>query len=172
MRTSFILELYYEQDDDQSFAVCEAKKLGDLVHRLVPDKHLSLEIRVLKAAAIYRVIFQDAGVRHNVPNQNPSTDGHQSLLITREDIGAEGWAGAKKGCLSKRALEEKASLGADSADISIHEWLHTIEGCEIDGWIIPHPHANPRFGFAAASGRGPDGKETWHDWYKFALGVH
>jgi hypothetical protein len=167
MCASFILELYYEHDDDQDFAVCEAKKLGSLVKRLAP--HLSLEIRVLKATAIYRAVFEYEGAWLNVPNQGPSCEDHQSLLITREEIGASGWAGPKTGCLSKQALEEKASKGADSADITIHEWLHTLEGREIDGWMVPNAHANPQFGFEFASSRGPDGLGIWHDWYRFAL---
>jgi hypothetical protein len=55
------------------------------------------------------------------------------------------------------------------ADITIHEWLHTIEGQMIQGRSVPYvdsPEAH-RFGSTV----GADGQATWHDWYRFMLGA-
>jgi hypothetical protein len=163
----FTLELYFERESDHAFVDDEAARLIALVAALAP--HIDLEVLTSKATAITRVLFDSDGTRHDVPNQAPSKIGRQALLITNEDIGAEGWAGRVQGCLSKQRMEKKRMAGADSADITIHEWLHTIEGLEINGRMIPHPHLNASFGFPNPSGRGPDGGDTWHSWYRYEL---
>ena len=170
MKTSFTLELYFEDDCDRTFAEQEAAKLIELVRALAP--HLVLEVKTRKATAISRSRFRFEDTQYDVPNQVPSRQGCQSLLITKEPIGASGWAGRGQGCLSKQALDEKAKKGANSADISLHEWMHTIEGLEINGRKIPHLHQNKELGFPSASGQGPDGENTWHDWYRYVLRNH
>lgn len=105
----------------------------------------------------------------DVPNHEPSSPDRQSLIITNEDIQAQGWAGPGRGCLSKQRMKDKASRGGNSANITIHEWLHTIEGLMINGKSIPHPHSNSSYGFPYPSGKDVDGEDTWYEWYKFIL---
>jgi hypothetical protein len=167
MPAEFFLELYFEHDVDRAFAEGEANKLTSLVRKLAP--HIALHVSVLNATNILRRRFCCDGRSYDVPNQAPSRSGRQSLLITSEDIQAEGWAGSKQGCLSKQRMEEKERNRGSSADITIHEWMHTIEGLQVDGRRMPDPHSNASFGFTVPSGRGGDGQDIWHDWYAFAL---
>ena len=50
--------------------------------------------------------------------------------------------GGKQGCLNKQKVEKKLQKGVSPADITIHEWLHTIEDLEINGGQIPNSHTN------------------------------
>jgi hypothetical protein len=158
MRTAFTLELYYEPGVGQGFAADSAERLKRLVSMLAP--HVDLTVLVLPTQNIVRSRFLYDGKTLDVPNHAPLSQQHQSLLITTEDIQAEGWAGLGRGCLSKSRMSAKINAGGDSADITIHEWLHTVEGAEIDGWRIPNPHSNGQYGFVNPSGRSDDGGET------------
>jgi hypothetical protein len=163
---TFSLELYYAKDKDRAFAEAEAKRMVKLLAELAP--HIELKIRVLKSTSPVRCKFDSNGP-HDVPNQRPSSDACQSLLITDEDIGAAGWAGPKMGCLSKQRMEEKLAKGADSADISLHEWMHTLYGQEINGRTLGWLHDNPKFGFPDPDSIDKSGDGVWHRWYKFYL---
>jgi hypothetical protein len=78
-------------------------------------------------------------------------------------------AGPGIGCLNKRRMEEKIRRGGNSADITIHEWLHTLQGQKINGRVLPSPDENGRYGFSTPDGQGPDGVDVWHKWYEFVL---
>jgi hypothetical protein len=163
----FPLELYYERDSDGALAEDTAKRLTNLLHSLAP--HVVLAILVLRADRIVRSRFSYEAASHDVPNHLPTCALHQSLLITNEEIGAAGWAGPGQGCVSKERIAQKVCTGADSADITLHEWLHTIEGLKINGRTVPDPHQNAEFGFPEPSGHDADGGDTWHDWYRYML---
>lgn len=162
----FTLELYYVRDEDRSFAEAEAKKMTALLAEIAP--HIELQIKVLKSTSPVRSRFNSGGW-HDVPNQPASDRSAQSLLITDEDIGAAGWAGPGAGCLSKQRLEEKARKGGNSADISLHEWMHTIMGRKINGRELGWLHDNPQFGFADPDYVDKAGDGVWHRWYKYYL---
>ena len=165
---ALVLELYYEDQSGHAFAQDSRLNLAQLVRKLAP--HVNLEIDVLEARRIERSRFNALGQDHDVPNSPPSRSGRQSLLITNENIGAAGWAGPEKGCISRQEMEDKARRGGNSADITIHEWLHTIEGIEINGRRVPNPDRNTDYGYPDASGVGGDGEPTWYCWYSYALG--
>jgi len=169
VKPAFVLELYYERDSDRPFAEEARAALLVLLSHIAP--HLQLDVIVLKAMELIWVKHPFDQALPKIPNHLPTAEHHQSILITSADLGPnyEGLAGPGKGCLSKQRMQEKLDQGGDSADISIHEWLHTIEGLEIGGRTLPSPDNNDRYGFDWARGRGGDGKETWHDWYRFIL---
>jgi len=161
MTTEFRLEIFFEQDEYQEFARKEAEKLDTLVKRLAP--HINLKIATQKATKIC-----PPNQHYDFPTHEPVEKGSQTLLITQEEFGPEdrranreGRAGPEKGCLSKRKLEEK---GPKSADITIHEWLHTIAGKEIGGRRLPNPDNAQAYRF-----RCPDANGEWHCWYKHIL---
>ena len=162
----FTLELYYEADGDRPLAEAAAARHRKLVSLLAP--HIALRIDVRKASVIVR-FPAPWGATRTFPSHEPSAAGAQALLITAEDIGAEGIAGPPQGCVSRRAIEGKLAKGADPADLTVHEWLHTIAGTLINGRPVPNPDHHSRFGFPLPSGRGPDGADTWHEWYRYAL---
>ena len=161
MAPKFVLELYYEQEDDRCFAEEEAKKLKSLVHCLAP--HILLDVHVLKATTILR---NDDPCDH--PYHEPSCPDRQSLLITNDSFCYQGLAGRGRGCLSKKEMEKKARKGENSADITIHEWLHTIQGQEVNGRCLPNPHCAPPE-FSCPDRKGPDGQPVWYRWYKHIL---
>jgi hypothetical protein len=169
VQPAFALELYYERDSDGPFADEARGALLVLLSDIAP--HVQLDVFVLKAVDLIWVGHPFDPSRPDIPNHRPTAEHHQSLLITNADLGAnyEGLAGPGKGCLSKQRMQEKLDQGGDSADISIHEWLHTIEGLKIGGRTLPSPDNNGAYGFDRASGWGGDGKKTWHDWYRFIL---
>lgn len=162
----FTLELYYSNDKDRQFAEGEAKKMTTLLAQIAP--HIELTIKVLKSTSPIRSKFESAGW-HDVPNQPPTNKSFQSLLITEENIGAAGWAGPGMGCLSKQGLQEKAGKGGNSADISLHEWMHTIMGQKINGRELGWLHDNPKFGFPDPDSIDKAGDGVWHRWYKYYL---
>jgi hypothetical protein len=169
LKPALVLELYYERDSDRAFAEEARAALLVLLSDIAP--HVQLDVFVLKAVDLIWIGHPFDLGRSNIPNHLPTAEHHQSLLITNADLGPnyEGLAGPGKGCLSKQSMQEKLDQGGDSADISIHEWLHTIEGLKIGGRTLPSPDNNGAYGFGMASGRGGDGKATWHDWYRFIL---
>ena len=163
---TFTLELYYLKDSDKKFAEEESKRMIALLGKIAP--HIELNIKVVKATAPFRSTFESNGW-HDVPNHQPSDKNFQSLLITEEDIGAAGWAGPVMGCLSKQRLEDKRARGGNSADISLHEWMHTLYGQKINGREIGWLHANPQFGFSDPDCLDACGDGIWHKWYAFLL---
>jgi hypothetical protein len=162
----FALELYYIKDQDRSLAQGEAKKMVALLAEIAP--HIELTIKVLKSTSPIRSKFESGGW-HDVPNQPPADTSAQSLLITEEDIGASGWAGPGMGCLSKQQLLNKAEKGANSADISLHEWMHTLYGKRINGRELGWLHDNPRYGFPNPDYIDKAGDGVWRKWYKYYL---
>lgn len=166
----FTLEVYYENDRDREFAISEADKFQRLVARLAP--HIILSVQVLPATRIIRASGSCNGQSFNVPNQEPSGPECRSLLITNEPILVgdrlqQGLAGYPKGCINKQAMEAKTRLRGNSADITIHEWLHTVAGMSLNGHVIPNPDTAQAHGFTSIIG--PDGEETWDDWYRYML---
>ena len=167
MPTEFRLEIFFEQEQDKDFAEKEAEKLLTLVTKLAP--HINLRIKVQKASRTYK--------EGDIPVHDPIEEGSQTLLITHEEFGPEegranreGRAGSEKGCLSKQKMVEKERKGGNSADITIHEWLHTIAGKTINGREIPHPHQNASYGFSENTAtKGPNGAYRWYNWYRYIL---
>jgi hypothetical protein len=125
---------------------------------------IALTVRVLKARETGRT---DVGGR-DIPYHAPSMPSRQSLLITSEPIGAQGWGWPPSCVVSRQRLEWKAANGGDPADLLIHEWLHTLAGMTIDGRPVPFADDAETHGFAGTPG--PDGDDTWHEWYRYALG--
>jgi hypothetical protein len=164
----FTLELYYERDTDRDFAEGEVAKRKEMVREVAP--HVALKILVLRATNIYRSTGSLAdGQCYDVPNQNPGSPGRQSLLIMNENINQSGLAGTTSGCLCKQHMVEMIKRGENSANITIHEWLHTICGQDIDGWRVPYVDSSREYGFSNPSGQHVAGSETWHEWYRFVL---
>lgn len=136
----FVLELYYERDSQIHLAEIVSAAHQTLVNHLAP--HLQLEIRVSKASQITRSSGNYQGRRYDVPNQQPSSALHQSLLITNEQIGYDGLAGPRVGCVSEQALCDKIRKAGNPADITVHEWPHTLEGVIIRGEPLPSPDSS------------------------------
>jgi hypothetical protein len=116
MTTVFRLEIYFEQDDDQEFARKEAQKLSTLVRELAPL--IELKIKVLKAKTIHKIdnyIWE--GAYFNLRLHDPEEDGSQTLLITNDDVGAEGFSLGQRGCLDKRKMEAKQQKGGGAPQI-------------------------------------------------------
>jgi len=160
MKTEFCLEIFYELDQDEEFAKKEADKLHKLVCELAP--HIKLRIRVHKATKI-----RPPDERWDIPTHEPVEEGSQTLLIVHGEFGPEkgratreGRAGPEKGCLRKEAMERK---GEDSVDITIHEWIYTITGNEINGRKIPNPdHKCKEFEHI-------DDDCHWYRWFRHIL---
>ncbi len=168
MRDMFVLELYYEKDSQQELAERVRTAHQNLVRRIAP--HIQLEVRVVKAASLIRCTPTVHGRRYDVPNHLPTSPSHQSLLITSEDFGLPGLAGPGKGCLNESTLRKKLESGADPADITVHEWLHTLEGQCIRECRIPNPDTSELHErFRRPTGRDVDGDDTWHEWYRHVL---
>jgi hypothetical protein len=166
---SLTLEIYYERVLDRVFAERVTAALSQLVRELAPHIALNIHLGEAEANSLARTNFEWGGAVRDVPWHKPRLREHQSLLITNEDIGAQGW-GWKGACVvSKLALETKAARGGDPADVLIHEWIHTLQGMTINGRDVPFADDAERMGFDHAVG--PDGEATWHDWYSFALGA-
>jgi hypothetical protein len=166
----FTLELYYENNCDREFAISEAAKFRAEVTRLAP--RVDVGVQVLKTAKIIRARGEVSGEPFDVPNVEPSSHDCQSLLITSEPIklgdrSLQGLAGNPKGCISKPAMEDKTRRGGNSADITIHEWLHTVAGTPLNGHRIPNPDSAQANGFTPTVG--PDGEHRWDDWYRYML---
>ena len=164
----FVLELYYERDSQIPLAESVSAAHRSLVNDLAP--HVQLEIRVMRANGITRSTGTHNGKAYDVPNQQPSSPSHQSLLITCEAIGWQGLAGPGRGCVNEQALRDKMKNGGDPADITVHEWLHTLEGVIIRGEPLPSPDSSGLHDqFRQPSGKGPDGEDTWYEWYAYLL---
>jgi hypothetical protein len=81
---TFVLEIYFENDQDRSVADRGAECLRRLVAALAP--HIELQVVVIKASRICRNHFNWGGVDHYVPFHEPSSEGRQTLLITNESL--------------------------------------------------------------------------------------
>lgn len=168
MKTEFSLEFFYEQDNDLGFAKAEAQKLRALVSCLAP--HIELRTKVYKATRIctYPLPRNDGRV-YKFPTHEPIKEGSQTLVVTNDDIGSEGHAGPDKGCVCKPRMEQKIQNGGNSAEITIHEWLHIIQGKRINGREIRNPDNREDPGFIQSCHKGPDGELQWLDWYRYLL---
>ncbi len=167
MKAEFSVEIFYEQDKDRQFAEEEAKKLRALVNELAP--HIELQTTVHEATRICRWEIDRRCRKDYGPTHPPIAQNSQTLVITNEEFGAQGHGWRVRACVSKREMEKKARRGGNSAEITVHEWLHTIVGRTINGREIPNPDCNACYGFGEPSGKGPDGEEQWHDWYRYML---
>ena len=165
MTTEFRLEIYYEHDSDQEFAQREKQKLCTLVSEIAP--HIQLKTKVLKAKTIDKIDNYFYNGRYfNLRLHDPEEAGSQTLLITNDDVRAEGFTYGQRGCLDKQKMEGKQRRGENSADITIHEWLHTIAGKQIGGRILPCPDDPKGLEFEC---KDINGKVHWHYWYKYIL---
>lgn len=163
----FVLELYYGKGD-LDLGERSREALVSLVTRIAPN--VELETHVLPARKILRTSFEVEGVRYeNVPYHGPGSSGRETLLITPEQIGRDGFGW--NGCcvVTRAAILRKAEHRGNPADLLIHEWLHTLYGEEIDGCPIPFVDHAGAFGFSGV--RGLDGEDTWHEWYRYMLGA-
>jgi hypothetical protein len=177
MQTKFTLELYFEDDRDRGFAEHERFELTQLVSTLAP--HVELEVVLLIGEAPQALPVGQL----QIPVQFPSSGSRQSLLISCQDLCLDGrrldgygWRSpSRTGYLNRQRMEEKRQAGGNSADITIHEWLHTIEGLEINGSKVPFPDHHERFTdrnglrFKEDSEKGRDRCPTWYRWYAHAL---
>jgi len=163
IRTSFLLEFYYEEPAYANFAAEYAGKLKTLVDALAP--HICLTIQILPAKNIVRWSCCEV----NAPKIDPSSRDRQSLLMTEEGLGGYYGFGAADGycCVSRLAMQRKLEKGGDPTDILIHEWLHTLCGKMINGECVPFADHAERFGFQGV--KGPDGEDTWNEFYRCAL---
>jgi len=159
-----MLELYFESDGDRDLTERLSAALQQLVRALAP--HIALDVHVLEAHSFRRNV--DSGTGRDVPSHDPSVPGRQTLLITSEDIQAEGWGWPGSCVVSNQALNRKAAKGGNPAEILIHEWIHTVQGEVINGRPVPFADHAEKMGFRPTPGA--DGEPTWHDWYRFALG--
>jgi len=161
MPAEFSLEIFFEQDQDSEFAVKEAGKLRILVGKLAP--HIRLNTRTLRANSM-RIFRMRCGDGYIVPVHKPSEPGWQTLLITHEVIGTDDKQGRgtkEVCCVSKQRLEEQVER---SADITIHEWLHTLEGKELNGRTLPCPDDREGLQFEWLNADG-----QWYAWYTHIL---
>jgi hypothetical protein len=161
-RVDLLLEIYFEDDSDRALAERSRADLKRIVRDLAP--WIALSVDLMKASNTPQT---DVGGR-NVPYHPPSAASHQSLLITSEPIGADGWGWPPSCVVSRQKLEWKTANGGDPADLLVHEWIHTLYGIEINGRAVPNPDSEQGFGFPPV--KGGDGEDTWHDWYRYALG--
>ncbi len=164
--TNVILELFSERGRDRDLADRASNGLRILVAHLAP--HIGLDVRVLNATHIRRHRFPWGGVERDVPCHAPTLPGRQTLLMTDEAIGAQGWGWPGCGVVSIPALNAKRSAGGDIADIVIHEWIHTLQGTIINGKPVPFADDAECLGYTSVAGA--DGEPTWHAWFRFALG--
>ena len=164
--TNLILELFIEGGRDRDLADRAGDGLRVLVARLAP--HIVLDVSVLKATDIRRHRFPWGGVERDVRYHAPTSPDRQTLLMTHEPIGAEGWGWPGCGVVSIQALNAKRAAGGDIADIVIHEWIHTLQGTIINGRPVPFADDAERWGYISVPGA--DGKPTWHAWFRIALG--
>lgn len=164
---SFGLEVYYEEDADKSFAEAEVKRMKELLKEIAP--HLALNAEILKATAIIRSRFDSDGSRHDVPNHKARNPANQTMLITDEELGANGWGGPGACVVNKGKLQWKLDRGANSADISLHEWMHAIAGQRVNGRALDWLHDNPKWGFNDADYNDKSGDGVWREWYRFYL---
>jgi hypothetical protein len=158
------LEIYHESGD-RGVAERAAEALKRLVGELGPD--LVLDLHVMEAFAVGRQYLGPDFARE-VPFHPSSGPGRQSLLITSEDIGAQGWGWQGSCVVSKQQMESKQHRGGDPADILIHEWLHMLYGKTIKGHPVPNVDHAPKYRYQGL--KGLDGEDTWHAWYRFLLG--
>ncbi len=164
--TMLSLELYYEPDVGLELAHRAKESLCALVARIAP--HIALDIGVELATGINENTFQWQGTLRRVPYHPPSQAGCQSLLITARPLYAEGWGWQGKCVVSASALNGKEAAGGNMADILIHEWIHSLEGKEINGRHVPFADLAEEQGFAPE--QDSQGRLTWHAWYRYALG--
>jgi len=164
--TNVILELFIEGGRNRELANRAGDGLRILVARLAP--HIVLDVSVLNATDIRRHRFPWGGVERDVPYHAPTSPGRQTLLMTDEPIGAQGWGWPGCGVVSIPALNAKRAAGGDIADIVIHEWIHTLQGMIINGRPVPFADDAERLGYTSVTGA--DGEPTWHAWFRFALG--
>ena len=153
--TAFTLELYYEHDEDREFTKLKAP--------LDIDRPKATNIFLLVARATSPVI----AITTSRTKIRVGKTGSPSL-ITREDFGVPGLAGPHRGCLNRKLMMKMIESGGNSANITIHEWLHTIQGREVNGWSIPCADSSAAYGFSNPTGD-DHGSPTWHEWFRFAL---
>ena len=104
-----------------------------------------------------------------MPQQAPTLPGYTSLLLTHERFGAQGIAGYPQGAVCVPLMVEKTAAGGNSADITIHEWLHMVVGQKVFNHTIPDPHSNVANGYPKPTRVGPDGQDNWDEWYEWML---
>ena len=85
-----------------------------MVAQLAP--HVRLEVIVLESVSIEHSHW--AG--HDLPRHAPSQPDRQTLLLTTEDIGAQGWGWPGRCVVSVPLMLDKVARGGDAADILVH----------------------------------------------------
>jgi hypothetical protein len=161
----FELEIYVERVEDSPFAEHVREELVELVREIAPWIELHAEV-LGTAGTIARNRVEYQGVSYDAPWCKPSAPGRQTMLLTHDPFppNAEGFGG-RVGCVvSVERYEAKAARGESPVDITVHEWLHTIEGETIRARPVPYADDAERFGCE------PDEQGRWLRWFTYALG--
>jgi hypothetical protein len=172
---TYIIDVFHDDGSDAiQFAEEAATRLKQHIEHLSEiDGKPSLRIEY----KIYREehhFHKDHGAFK--PRYNRPKTGFSSLTITREPIGSEGYGGpypeGRLACADRGCMEGKDTnrTGKGSVDITIHEWLHTLFGEEVNGKRIPSPHDEPKYAYngkytTEASGQ----QDGWVNWYRALL---
>lgn len=186
MSDKFCLEIFYERDEDRGFADCEAAKLERLVRCLAPGLQLCITTTGSTAPCREKGFLTEGGVEYHydVPTHCPSGAKCQTLFISNGPIHLTplagpsgphgpsgsgvlsteglGWRGG--GCLSRPRMQEKQRGGGNSADITIHEWIHAIQDMRAGGKPVPSAHC-PDLQRCYPPDKGPDCVDRWYCWY-------
>jgi hypothetical protein len=166
MGSTFALDLFYETDQDEVFAEQVSEGLQKAVGRVAAHVSLVIEHKLATQIEPWDVPW-NGQIVHAIKHL-PSDASRQSLLIANRYLVAQGFGTPGYCVVSKPRMEGKASAGGDPADISIHEWIHTIEGAVINGRVVPFADDAEKLAFVGAPG--PDGELRWDSWFRYALG--
>jgi len=153
------LEIYYESGVDRAIAEMAAEAMQSLLAALCLDPPIELSIEVQPAIHVEHA---------NLPYHRASQPGLQTMLLTNEQLGAQGWGWSGHCVVNVSLMLDKARRGGDPADILIHEWIHTLQGETINGRVVPFADDAGDQGFVGTMG--PDGELRWLPWFRHCLG--
>jgi len=157
--TQFTLEIYYESGVDRATADMAADGMQSLLTELRLDPPITLSIDVLPATHVERT---------NLPYHVASRPGRQTMLLTNEPIGAQGWGWPGHCVVNVPLMMDKIRRRGNAADILVHEWIHTIHNATINGRVVPFADDAEKSGFVGTMG--PDGELRWLPWFRHCLG--
>lgn len=161
-----LLDLFYEEAEDEPCAQRLALGLQEAVAQLAP--HVALEVFVRPAEHVEAWTVQVPDGEFAAVQHAPIDARHQSLLLTRVGLVHSGYGTAGKCVVSLGAVDTKESNGGDPVDIIIHEWIHTLHGQVLNGRTVPFVDDAEQYGYEGVSGG--DGEPRWEAWYRRCLG--